>query len=254
MAALAFAIGRLAIPPVLGDRIGYLVCLGAPAFLLAAPGTVPQAVLQRELGFRRLGIIQVAALVGGTIASVALAATTDANAEALMAGGLVTTALATALSLATVSMAAPRWNRESRGQDRVVRDQQRARVAVLHRVPPGGLRHRGRPRRRGGRRLLLARLPARRGVPGQGHERDAAGELPGVLPHGGHGPHAACARAGGAPARLAPDTATCRLHRTGPGADPVALRPAVGAVRGARLRSWPWWAWGPPSSRASARS
>ena len=115
-ALMAWLIGRFAVPPVLGDRVGYLVALGAPAFLLAAPGTVPQALLQRELRFQRLGAVHVAALIGGAVASVVLAATIAPNAEALVAGGLVVTALATILSITATPMVAPRWNRGAGGR------------------------------------------------------------------------------------------------------------------------------------------
>jgi len=111
LTAVTFVVGRYAVPPVLGDRIGALIELSSLTFLLAAPGAVSQARLQRELQFRRVAAVQVAPMVCGTIASVVLAATIDANAEALVAGALVSAGLGSIMAMAYVPFTAPRWHR-----------------------------------------------------------------------------------------------------------------------------------------------
>ena len=112
-AALAVAFCELLIAPVLGDRIATLTELASAAFLLSAFGAVPQAVLRRRLNFQRLATIQVSSLLVGTATSVALAAAAGIDGEALVVGVLVSAAVASALSLASVGPEAPRLDRGS---------------------------------------------------------------------------------------------------------------------------------------------
>lgn len=112
LAGITIAFGSWAAPGLLGDRIGRLIQLSSLAFVFASFGAVSQAVLQRGLNFRRIGMIEVASLLCGTITSVALAAAAGLDAEALVAGGLATSATISVLSLASVPLARPRWDRD----------------------------------------------------------------------------------------------------------------------------------------------
>jgi lipopolysaccharide exporter len=93
-----------------GERISGLIQLSALAFVLVSLGTASNAVLQRNLNFRRLGMIEVASLTCGTITSVVLAFAAGLDAEALVAGALTSTATASLLSLASVPLPFPRWH------------------------------------------------------------------------------------------------------------------------------------------------
>ena len=94
--------------PLFGHRTADLLQLAAPVFLLIAISTVPQAMLQRKLGFRQLATIEASTLVAGTGVSVGLALA-GANAPALVAGALVNAALTAILSWAAAPKIAPRW-------------------------------------------------------------------------------------------------------------------------------------------------
>lgn len=110
LAALVAAFALLAGRPLFGERTAELILLMAATFLLVAPGAVPQALMQRDLRFRRLSWIEVGAYTGGAVAAVALAVA-GLDAEALLLGALVTLALSTLLFVVSVPIALPRWHR-----------------------------------------------------------------------------------------------------------------------------------------------
>jgi O-antigen/teichoic acid export membrane protein len=109
--ALLVAVAELVIGPLLGDRIATLMELSCAAFVPAAFGAVPQAVLQRRLAFQRLAVIQVVSVLCGSATSVLLAATTDIDAEALVAGAVTSAAVSSVLAMASVRLEAPRLDR-----------------------------------------------------------------------------------------------------------------------------------------------
>jgi len=110
LAAIVALVGEPALKPVFGDRIAELIPLTAPFFVLAGLSAVPQARLERALGFRRLGLIYVARMVAGSLASVALAVA-GVDAAALVLGPLVGVALATVLLLFASPVVRPAWHR-----------------------------------------------------------------------------------------------------------------------------------------------
>jgi PST family polysaccharide transporter len=85
---------------VFGDETADLLILASPAWLIAGVGAVSQALLQRELQFGRIAVVDSVSVLAGAGAAVGLAAA-GVDAEAIVGGGLVTTAVATALAVAS---------------------------------------------------------------------------------------------------------------------------------------------------------
>ena len=96
--------------PLLSDEIAQLIQLISPVFLVASVGTVSRAKLSRRLDFRTIGLIETVGMVVGAFASVGFAMA-GLNAEAIVLGGLVATALASALLILCARPARPRWHR-----------------------------------------------------------------------------------------------------------------------------------------------
>jgi PST family polysaccharide transporter len=107
-----FLVAPLVAGPLFGSQSVDLLQLTAPAFLLAAPGVVPRAMLQRRLDFRRLTLVQVTALALGSIASVALALS-GLEAEALVLGPVIATYLEASLLFLLAPSPMPRLERRA---------------------------------------------------------------------------------------------------------------------------------------------
>ena len=108
--ATVFVLAPYAVEPVFGSRVAYLLEIASPIFVLAGVGTVPNALLQRRLAFRRLSEIEIVATAAGPLAAIVLAIG-GLNGEALILGGVVTALVATVLTLITAPLAAVRWRR-----------------------------------------------------------------------------------------------------------------------------------------------
>lgn len=102
--------------PLFGDRTSDLIVLTAPVFLLGGLGVVPQALLQRRLDFRRLSTIEVVTILCGAGSAVALATFAGLDAEAVILGALVKSALSAALMQASTPLVVPRWRRKAGGE------------------------------------------------------------------------------------------------------------------------------------------
>ena len=100
--------------PVFGEDVADLARLTAPFFLLAGASAVSQALLQRELRFRRLGVIEALGAITGSVTSVLLALT-GLGAPALVLGVLAGATLSATLSLASAWPPAPRRHRRELG-------------------------------------------------------------------------------------------------------------------------------------------
>jgi O-antigen/teichoic acid export membrane protein len=109
--ATIFVFAPLAIEPMFGPRVAYLLQLGSPTFTLAGVGTVPNALLQRSLAFRRLSQIEIASIVTGPLTSISLAAATDLSAEAIVLGGVATAGVATLLTVVSAPGIGFGWRR-----------------------------------------------------------------------------------------------------------------------------------------------
>jgi PST family polysaccharide transporter len=108
--ATIFLISPLAIEPVFGSRVASLLSLASPIFTLAGIGTVPNALLVRELRFRRLSEIEIASIVAAPTVSISLAAG-GVDAESLVLGGVATAAIATLLTVVSVPRVGLGWRR-----------------------------------------------------------------------------------------------------------------------------------------------
>jgi lipopolysaccharide exporter len=111
-----FVVAPLAIQPIFGSRIAYLLQLVSPTFALACIGIVPNAQLQRSLRFRRLSEIELATIVTSPTASISLAATTNLSAEAIVLGSVIAATVATLLTVASVPPVRFGW-RSAYGRD-----------------------------------------------------------------------------------------------------------------------------------------
>jgi O-antigen/teichoic acid export membrane protein len=96
--------------PILNDEIARMIQIVSPVFVLAAVGTVSRAKLSRRLDFRTIGLIETVGMVLGAFASVGFAMA-GLNAEAIVLGGVVSTAIASVLLLVAARPVRPRWHR-----------------------------------------------------------------------------------------------------------------------------------------------
>ncbi len=103
-----FLLAPIVAAPIFGDEIAGLIQLVSPAFAIAGIGAVSRAHLLRRLDFRTSSLIETASLVLGSFAAVGLAAA-GMGAEALVLGGLITTAIASLLLIVAAPPSRPRW-------------------------------------------------------------------------------------------------------------------------------------------------
>ena len=90
--------------PIFGGSTSRLIQLAAPAWLLTALGTVPLALLQRNMDFRRIGSSNVLSLFVGSLVALVAAAAGGLDGPALVVGGL---AGAGSMSLCYLAAASP---------------------------------------------------------------------------------------------------------------------------------------------------
>lgn len=109
--ATIFVISPFVIEPIFGSRVAYLLQLASVTFALAGIGTVPNALLQRALRFRRLSEIEIASIVTGPATSISLAVTTNLSAEAIVLGGVATAAVGTLLTVISAPRVGFGWHR-----------------------------------------------------------------------------------------------------------------------------------------------
>jgi lipopolysaccharide exporter len=107
---LLLALAPLVAAPIFSDDIAALIQLVSPVFALAGIGTVPRALLSRKLDFRRISLIETISLVLGGFAAVGLAVA-GLNAEAIVLGGVLSTALQSVMLVIVARPAVPRWHR-----------------------------------------------------------------------------------------------------------------------------------------------
>lgn len=118
LAGAAVTLLALATSPLLAAAVdaqtGALMLLLAPALMLAAPATVPDALLRRRLEFRVLGIVEAVAVLAGLLVTVVLALS-GAGSEALVLGPAAGIVVGTLGLCAVRRPPRPRWHaREAR--------------------------------------------------------------------------------------------------------------------------------------------
>lgn len=106
LAALALVAAPLVVAPIFGEEVVPLVQLSVPMCLLAGLVAVPQALLQRRLDFRRISIVRIVATLVRAATTLALALA-GLDAEALVLGGVIATAVTAALMLAAAPVPPP---------------------------------------------------------------------------------------------------------------------------------------------------
>jgi len=116
LAVLTLISAPLLIDPVFGEETADLVLLTAPVFLFVALGTVPQAMLQRQLRFQRIGLIQIVSLLVRAVVAIALAVFAGMDAEALVIGSLAAGVVGTAIAIASVDFPRPSLDRNAARQ------------------------------------------------------------------------------------------------------------------------------------------
>ena len=82
-----FFLAPLVTTPLFGEPTTELFRLLSPTFVIAAVGIVPLAMLERQLDFRRISMIEIAGVLVGALTSVGLALP-GLNAEAYVLGVL----------------------------------------------------------------------------------------------------------------------------------------------------------------------
>ena len=216
-----------------GKASAELLRLISPVFLLAGLGAVSRGLLWRHLDFRRVSLIEMVSLALGPISAVAMALAGLA-AEAIVLGALVATLTTAVLLLVSVPPPMPRFHREalrdvtgfglpaSAAGLTYVADQQRD-DRGRRGAPHGGA---GRP--------LLARLPARRRLPGQDQRDHDAARLPDLLADQRPRRAAPIPRARDPDPRRRPAAAALAADRAGARSRALGLRRALGAGRGCR--------------------
>jgi O-antigen/teichoic acid export membrane protein len=106
-----FVLSPYLIDPVFGVRIAYLFKIASPIFLLSGASTVPNAMLQRRLDFRRISLIEIVSLAAGPVAAIGVAAFAGLDGEAVVLGALTTAIVGTVYTLLAAPLAVPRWRR-----------------------------------------------------------------------------------------------------------------------------------------------
>jgi lipopolysaccharide exporter len=112
LCVLTLVAADLVVVPIFGARTAELVRLGTPATLVGAVSVVPLAVLQRQLAFRRLSIIDVTGTSARALASVMLAVA-GLDGAALVLGVLAGTVVQTAVACVWAPPPAPRMRRRA---------------------------------------------------------------------------------------------------------------------------------------------
>jgi lipopolysaccharide exporter len=100
----------VAAAPLFGEETAHLFQLLSPAFTIAAIGIVPLAMLERQLDFRRISMIEIATVLVGSAASVVLAVL-GLEAEAYVLGFIIGLIVWAVLLLIVGPSARPRWHR-----------------------------------------------------------------------------------------------------------------------------------------------
>jgi O-antigen/teichoic acid export membrane protein len=109
LSLLTFFVSPVVCDPLFGAEIGSLVQLMSPVFLIASLGVVSQSILQRRLDFRRLSLIEMVAVVAGSVTSVALALA-GLEAAAIVLGALFAATTLSVLQQVSTPIVVPRWH------------------------------------------------------------------------------------------------------------------------------------------------
>lgn len=111
LAGLALCV--VLVNPVFGHQTAVMVAWTTPWFLLGATLALPQAMLRRDLDFRRLSMLTLAQSGGRSVVTIVLAAAFGLDGEALVFGSLAGILAVSALGFAFQPIPFPRWRGEA---------------------------------------------------------------------------------------------------------------------------------------------
>jgi lipopolysaccharide exporter len=111
LGCLTVVVSYALVAPLVGEAAADLVRLTSPMFLLYSLGTVPAAILQRRLDFRRLALMEISGNVARVTVSVVLAAAAGLGGAALVFGLLAGTAVTSAIAITCAPPPLPRLRR-----------------------------------------------------------------------------------------------------------------------------------------------
>ncbi len=106
LSGLTLALAELALPGLFGQRTSDFVALASPVWVVMGIGAPAQALLQREMRFRRLAAIEGSSVVLGAAVSLVTAALGLAG-YALVLGGLTVVCTASLVALVSMPFVAP---------------------------------------------------------------------------------------------------------------------------------------------------
>jgi len=115
LTTLTYVLAPLVCDPLFGSETRGLVQLMSPVFVVASLGAVSQSILQRRLDFRRLSVIEVAAVLSGSGVSLGFA-NAGFGAEAIVLGALAATATIALLQQLSTPLVLPRWHPRALGE------------------------------------------------------------------------------------------------------------------------------------------
>jgi len=110
LTALTYVFAASAGEAIFGNETARLIELASPAWLIVGVGAVSQALLQRELRFRRVALVDATSVLVGA-GSAVLLAVLGLDAEAIVLGGLAAALAATAVAIVSAPPALPRPSR-----------------------------------------------------------------------------------------------------------------------------------------------
>jgi O-antigen/teichoic acid export membrane protein len=111
MVALTALFGFFAAPAIFDDQTARLILLASPAWLLVGLGATSQALLQRELRFRRQAMIEGIAVIASVCVALG-AALAGLDGQALVAGALTLIGTTALLSLLSAPPGVPKPSRQ----------------------------------------------------------------------------------------------------------------------------------------------
>ena len=115
LSVLTYLLAPIVAAPIFNDEVAHLIQLVSPVFALAGIGTVSRAHLSRRLDFRLISMIETGSLALGAFASVGLAAA-GMDADAIVLGGVLATALASLALVLVAPPSRPRWRARELGE------------------------------------------------------------------------------------------------------------------------------------------
>ncbi len=226
-----FFLAPLVTTPLFGEPTTELFRLLAPAFVIAAVGIVPLAMLERQLDFRRISMIEIVGVLTGALTSVGLALA-GLNAQAYVIGALAGMVAWAGLLVVLGPSVMPRWR--PRQMREIAGFGLPAGAASMAMVGYGNIDYLILGAKLSPAQVGFTTAPIRWGSSTRPRSATSSpNRVPDLLADGGPRPHASPALAGDPDQRGGDLPAAGAVHRHRPAAGALGLRPTVGPGRGA---------------------